>query len=332
IKNGPFFIPDFETALLHDWEEKLEKLALVGSQTQDVVMIGGVPTWTVVLFNRILELTGKDNMLEVWPDFQVYIHGGVSFKPYRKTFESFFPSNQVDYQEVYNASEGYFAVQNDFSTDDMLLLLDNGIYYEFLPMDQWDSDVPKAVPLWEVELDKHYALIISTNSGLWRYKAGDTVMFTQKNPYKIKITGRIKQFINAFGEEVVIENTDTALAEACKATKSTVVDYTVAPMYLTNSNRGGHEWLIEFEHRPKSLKEFGYILDRKLQEVNSDYQAKRYKDIALKPLEIVELPKDTFHAWLRKKGKLGGQHKVPRLSNDRKYVNEIIEFMGQWAG
>lgn len=323
----PFFIPDFETALLDDWEEKVERLALAGIREPNVVMIGGVPTWTLVLFRRMLELTGKSNMEEVWPHFQGYIHGGVSFLPYRKQFEAYFPSGKISYQEIYNASEGYFAIQDDFASDDLLLLLDNGVYYEFLPTEEWGSSNPKAIPLSEVKTGENYALVISTNAGLWRYMLGDTVMFTSLAPYKIKITGRTKQFVNAFGEEVVVENTDKALAETCGQLDVIVAEYTVAPIYFGAKSQGGHEWLIEFERAPDDLKKFAQLLDLNLQKINSDYEAKRFKSIALAPLKTKVLPKGTFHNWMKSKGKLGGQYKVPRLANHRRYIDEILDFL-----
>ena len=323
----PFFTPDFKTALLADWEVKLEKLAHEGAREREIVMIGGVPTWTIMLFRRILEITGKKHMLEVWPNFQVYIHGGVSFKPYRKQFEAFFPSEKVSYQEIYNATEGFFAVQDDFASDDMLLLLRNGMYFEFLPMEEWHKEYPKAIPLWEVQKGINYALVVSSNSGLWRYVPGDTVTFTSTYPYKIKITGRTKQFVNAFGEEVMVENTDQALAATCEQTNAIVTEYTVAPVYFQGSNQGGHEWLVEFEKPPHDLNLFNELLDKNLQEVNSDYEAKRFKNIALKQLLLRAVPTNTFHSWLRSKGKFGGQNKVPRLANDRRYVEEIMSFI-----
>lgn len=325
----PFFTPDLETALLADWEVKLERLARAGIADPRVVMIGGVPTWTVVLMRRMLELTGKDNMLEIWPDFQGYIHGGVSFRPYREQFQQFFPSDQVSYQEIYNATEGYFSVQDDFSRDDMLLLLNNGIYFEFLPTSEWGRPEPQAIPLWEVEVGRQYAPVISTNSGLWRYLPGDTVVFTSTDPYRIRVTGRTKHFVNAFGEEVVVENTDKALAETCRLLHATVTDYTVAPIYFKGSGKGGHEWLIEFARPPADLNAFAQLLDDNLQKVNSDYEAKRHKDIALERLQLQVLPEGTFHSWLRSKGKIGGQHKVPRLANHREHIEEILDFLRQ---
>ena len=324
----PFFTPDFETALLSDWEEKLERLAWAGAREPSIVMIGGVPTWTVVLFRRILEITGKDNMLEVWPHFQAYVHGGVSFMPYRKQFEAFFPSGSVSYQEVYNASEGYFAAQDDLSQEGMLLLLNNGIYYEFLPMEEWGKKNPRAIPLAEVEKGKNYALAISTNSGLWRYTPGDTVTFVSTNPYRVKVTGRTKQFVNAFGEEVIVENTDQALAATCQQTGAIVVEYTVAPVYFQGSGKGGHEWLVEFENPPPDLDEFNRLLDINLQKANSDYEAKRSKNIALEQLRLHALPPGTFLNWMRARGKYGGQNKIPRLANHRQYVDEILDFLG----
>jgi hypothetical protein len=324
----PFFAPDIKTALLSDWEEKLEKLAIAGANEPNIVMIGGVPTWTIVLFRRILELTGKSNMLEVWPHFQAYVHGGVSFTPYRKQFQAFLPSEKISYQEIYNASEGYFAAQDDFNRDDMLLLLNNGIYYEFLPMSEWEKDDPQAIPLEAVERGRQYALVITTNSGLWRYTPGDTVTFTSTNPYRIKITGRTKQFVNAFGEEVIVENTDQALAHTCQQTGAIVLEYTVAPVYFEGADKGGHEWVIEFEQPPKDMSEFNRLLDLNLQKINSDYQAKRAKSLALKQLRLNHVPQGTFVDWMRSRGKYGGQNKVPRLANHRQYVDEILDFLG----
>ncbi|MEM6966407.1 MAG: GH3 auxin-responsive promoter family protein [Bacteroidota bacterium] len=322
----PFFTPDVETAVMPKFDEKLERMAQVTAQEKEMVTIGGVPTWTMVYLDRILELTGKQNMMEVWPNIQVYIHGGVSFDPYREQFQKYFPSEQMQYMEIYNATEGFFAIQNDLNTRDMLLLLDNGIYYEFLPADQWEKDHPQAIPLSEVELGKNYAMVVSTNAGLWRYIPGDTVMFTSKTPYKIKITGRTKQFVNAFGEEVMVSNTDKALAQTCQAMNAIATEYTVAPIFLAKKGKGGHEWLIEFEKRPSDFRAFNKLLDENLQKINSDYEAKRYKGLALNQLTMRTLPKGTFHNWLKAKGKYGGQHKVPRLANHRKYVDEILDF------
>lgn len=321
-----FYTPDMETAMMKDWEPKIQKMATITSQ-QNVTNLGGVPTWTIVLFRTILEMTGKDNLLEVWPDLEVYIHGGVSFTPYKEQFQEYLPSGQVSLLEIYNASEGYFSIQSDLNQDDMLLLLDNGIYYEFITPEEWNKEYPKAIPLWEVEEGKNYAILISTNSGLWRYMPGDTVKFTSTSPYKIKITGRTKHFINAFGEEVMVENADKALALACQEMDASVVEYTVAPIYFNQGTKGGHEWLIEFEKEPKDIERFSRILDQNLQKVNSDYEAKRYKSMALSRLVIRALPRNAFHNWLKGKGKYGGQNKVPRLANHRKYLDEILEMV-----
>jgi hypothetical protein len=331
IARGNFF-PDIATALLPDWEVKLERLAKAGLSNPDVAMIGGVPTWTVMLFRRMLEISGKSNMLELWPRFQLYVHGGVSFTPYRSQFQNFFPSGEVEYLEVYNASEGYFSAQDTANADDgMLLLLQNGIYYEFLPMEEWEQEFPRAIPLWEVETGKNYALVISTNGGLWRYLPGDTVMFTGLNPYRIRVTGRTKQFVNAFGEEVMVDNTDRALAETCMATGAVVSEYTVAPVYLQGGQKGGHEWLIEFECVPADMDHFNTLLDSNLQKINSDYEAKRFGNIALERLMLHAVPQGTFYRWMRARGKFGGQHKVPRLANHREYVEEIKELLRESA-
>lgn len=323
----PFFTPDFETALMSDFEAKIEKMARIVSQERDMVMIGGVPTWTVVLFRKILELTGANNILEVWPNLQVYTHGGVSFTPYREQFKTFLPSEEVEYVEIYNASEGFFGIQHGLNDDDLLLLLNNGVFYEFLPTGEWEKDNPQAIPLSAVEVGKNYALVITTNAGLWRYVPGDTVTFTSTAPYKIKITGRTNQFVNAFGEEVIVANTDKALALACEQTNALVADYTVAPIYFSETEKGGHQWLIEFEQSPLDLAKFAKILDQHLQQINSDYEAKRHKSMALEELKIVPLPTNTFHEWLRSKGKYGGQHKIPRLANNRQYVDDILRFL-----
>jgi hypothetical protein len=323
----PFFTPDFETALMPDFGKKIEKMARVISKEKDLVMIGGVPTWTVVLFRRVLELTGADNLLELWPNLQGYIHGGVSFMPYKKQFQSFLPSDKVSYQEIYNASEGYFAAQNEFSEDGMVLLLENGIYYEFIPMGEWEKEFPKAIPLSEVEVGKTYAIVITTNSGLWRYTPGDTVTFLSTAPYKIKVSGRTKQYVNAFGEEVMVENTDKAIAMTCNEVDALVSDYTVAPIYFKGAGKGGHEWLIEFSKPPRDIIRFNELLDENLQKVNSDYEAKRYKEMALTQLKLHPVPTGTFNDWLKSKGRYTSQSKVPRLSNDRRYIEDILGFL-----
>lgn len=325
-----FTTPDVQTVLTKDFDEKIDRMAKI-TPTERVTTLMGVPTWNIVLFRRILEITGKENLLEVWPDFQLYMHGGVNFEPYRKQFEEFFPDKRVSYLNIYNASEGFFAAQleNEAEEGEMTLLLDNGVFYEFLPKEEWHKDAPEAIGLEEVELGEIYAIVISTNAGLWRYVPGDTVAFTDTKPYKIKIVGRMKHFINAFGEEVVIENTDTALAQACAQSQAQISEYTVAPIILSREARGGHEWLIEFEKEPKSLHDFGVLLDKNLQKINSDYAAKRFKDMALHLPVIRQVPVGTFHNWLRSKGRYGGQNKIPRLANERKYIEEIIDFISK---
>ncbi len=321
----PFYTPDFETALLADWDEKIDRMAKICSK-ENISTFGGVPTWTIVLFRRILELTGKSNMLEVWPDVRAYLHGGVGFKPYRQKFREFLPSDDFTYHEIYNASEGFFACQ-DRSDPDMLLLLENGMYFEFIPESEWEKENPEAVPIWDVELDRQYGLVVSNNSGLWRYTPGDTIRFTSIKPYRIQITGRIQQFINAFGEEVMISNTDQAIALTSEEQHAVIRDYTVAPVYFEGNRKARHQWVIEFETPPRDILEFTDALDRNLQSLNSDYEAKRYQDMALENLEIVSAPAGTFDRWLERKGKLGGQHKVPRLSNHRKVIDEVLSIM-----
>ena len=323
----PFFEPDFDIVLQDDWEEKISQMAeraLHPDVASEITMVGGVPTWVIVFFRHILEKSGKAHMLEVWPNFEAYIHGGVSIAPYMSQFNKLLPSDKVTYFEVYNASEGYFGAQYTKDSKDMLLLVDNGVFYEFLPMEEWDNPNPKTIPLEQVETGKNYAIVISTNAGLWRYKIGDTVQFTSKSPYLIQITGRTQQFVNVFGEEVMVCNTDKALSLTCNSLNAIVSEYTVAPIFFKEGAKAGHEWLIEFEKEPENFNQFGDLLDSNLQKVNSDYEAKRYKDMALQRLILHAMPKGTFHNWLKNKGKLGGQNKVPRLSNNRKYLDEIL--------
>ena len=330
----PFYEPDLDIVFRDDWESKIQLMAEVACKPDVapmIKMIGGVPTWTIVFFRHVLEFSGKSHMLEVWPNFEVYIHGGVNMEPYRNQFAQFLPSEKVKYIEVYNASEGYFGTRLNVDDDDMLLLLNNGVYYEFIPMEQWNEENPQALTLDQVEVGKNYAMLISTNAGLWRYLVGDTVTFTSTAPYKIKITGRTKQFVNAFGEEVMVSNTDRAIAEACTEMNAIVSEYTVAPIYFKNSGKGGHEWLVEFEKEPTDLKSFNSLLDHKLQMINSDYEAKRYKNMALNELLLRPLPKGTFMGWMRTRGKLGNQNKVPRLANNRQYVDEILNFIEKSA-
>ena len=320
----PFFTPDVQTSLLPDWNEKLGIMTRVCSR-QNVGVFAGVPTWTLVLFRQILQHTGREHMLQVWPNARVYMHGGVGFGPYEEQFRQMFPTDDFHYQEIYNASEGYFASQDtNHRGEGLLLLPDTGIFYEFIPEGQWMSDEPEAIPLREVELGKPYALVITTNSGLWRYKIGDTVMFTSRDPYRLCITGRTKQYINTFGEEVMVDNTDKAIAMTCQALQATVRDYTVAPVHMSLHGKGGHHWLIEFERSPADLDAFANLLDSTLKQLNSDYEAKRYQDMALERLRITVLPEGTFVRWLQKKGKTGSQAKVPRLSNDRTYLEDIL--------
>ncbi len=322
----PFYSPDFEVALMNDWEQKILKMAEI-CRDEDIVMFAGVPTWTIVLFNRILEITGKSNMCEVWPNIKTYFHGGVGFEPYRHQFQTYFPNNCIDYYEVYNASEGYFAVQDRIGESGMLLLLDNAIFYEFMPLSEIDSDYPKTLLLNEVELKEDYVIVITTSSGLWRYVPGDVIKFVSVKPYRIMVSGRTKHYINIFGEEVMVHNTDAAIKATCFETNTSIKEYTAAPIFMDSTHKGGHEWYIEFDRSPECLDRFSLILDDKLRQVNSDYDAKRTKDIALQNLKIKALPKGTFHDWLKSKGKMGGQSKIPRLSNTRKYLEVLDEFV-----
>ena len=321
----PFYTPDIKIALLEDWEDKIEKMANHCIR-EDVVLFGGVPTWTLVLFEKILEATGKEVLADVWPNVRTYLHGGVGFGPYKDQFESVLGIKNFDFMEVYNASEGYFAVQDRRGAQDMLLLLDNEIFFEFIPAEEWDNTYPMAIGLEEVEIGRNYALVITNCSGLWRYCPGDTVIFTSKEPYRIQVSGRTKHFINVFGEEVMVANTDKALALTCNEYPAVIKDYTVGPIHLERMKKGGHLWLIEFENEPLDLSAFEKALDDNLRKINSDYDAKRFKNLALAPLKIEPVPKGTFLKWLRSKGKMGGQNKVPRLYNSRHYLEELLEF------
>lgn len=322
--------PPVELALLTEWDEKIERLAHHTAR-ENVTSILGVPTWTVVLIRRILALTGKRYIREVWPNLALFAHGAVAFGPYRELFEELIPPDQTDggrvpmrYLEIYNASEGFFGLQDQPDSEDLLLLLDYGIYYEFLPLDQLTAADPQAVPLEGVEIGKSYALVISTSAGLWRYLVGDTVRFTSVRPYRFRISGRTKHFLNAFGEEVVVENAEAAIAAACRATGATLTDFTAAPVFFDAHTRGGHEWVIEFSKPPTELPRFTHLLDETLRELNSDYDAKRQYDLALVAPRVCVVPPGTFGAWLRARGKLGGQHKVPRLANDRALIEELL--------
>ena len=328
IQNMPFWAqfirtPDLSVALMNEWESKLEQIARITSK-EEVTSLSGVPSWTLLLLKRILDLTGKDNIREVWPNLEVFIHGGISFIPYVDQFKDIIGPRGLNYLQTYNASEGFFGIQDRNHADDMLLMLDYGIYYEFLPVELLDSPQPMTLSLDEVQLGKNYALIISTNAGLWRYRIGDTIKFTSLNPYRIKITGRTRSFINAFGEELMVDNADRALEISCKKTGAIVSEYTGAPVFYTGKASGAHEWLIEFARPPESIEYFGEVFDNALKSLNSDYEAKRYHDMILSPPLIRVLEQGTFYRWLKQKGKLGGQHKVPRLANDRKFVEEIL--------
>jgi hypothetical protein len=314
--------PDLSIALMDEWETKIERLA-EATITEDVTSIAGVPTWTLVLIKRILAITGKTTLREVWPNLELYIHGGVSFAPYRSQFQQIIGEG-CQYLEIYNASEGFFAAQDRLGEEGMLLFLNHGIFYEFLPMEEIGKQQPTTIGLQEVEVGKTYAPVISTNGGLWRYLLGDTIRFTSIYPFRVVVNGRIKQFINAFGEEVVVDNTDQAIRLACEDTGAVLTDYTAAPIYFSEQGNGAHEWLIEFSKPPYDLQIFTEKLDASLQSINSDYEAKRYKSIALGMPSVRALPPGLFNRWLKSKGKLGGQHKVPRLSNERKYIEEIL--------
>jgi len=315
-------IPDREIALMDKWEEKIERMAN-SVKGEDVTNIAGVPSWTLVLMHRVLEMTGKEKIVEVWPNLELYMHGGVNFTPYRNQYQQIIGKKDMRYYENYNASEGFFGIQDRPDGDDMLLMLDYGIFYEFIKADESHMDQPPTVSLADVEIGKNYEIVISTNAGLWRYRIGDTVAFTSKYPFRIKVTGRTKHFINAFGEELIIDNAEKALALTCKKCNCEITDFTAAPVYMSGKTQGAHEWLIEFEKEPEDLKVFTETLDQELKAQNSDYEAKRTGDLTLRMPLVKSVPKSTFYNWLRKKGKLGGQHKVPRLSNNRVLIEEI---------
>ncbi len=316
-------VPSKKVALMSEWESKIEKIAQ-DTVNQNVTSLSGVPSWFLVLIKRVLEITGKQSLEEVWPNLEVFFHGGVSFVPYREQYKQLIKSDKMHYVETYNASEGFFGIQNDLSDPAMLLMIDYGIFYEFIALDDLQEENPKACCLADVELNKNYAMVISTSCGLWRYMIGDTVKFTSKDPYKFVITGRTKHFINAFGEELIIDNAEKGLAKACTTTGAQICEYSAAPVFMDQNAKCRHQWLIEFVKMPDSIDNFASILDASLKEVNSDYEAKRYKDIALQPLEIIVAREGLFHDWLKMKGKLGGQHKVPRLSNTRDHIEEMI--------
>lgn len=330
IRNLPMWVelkrtPSRDIALMDNWEEKIEAMAR-STVLEDVTMIAGVPSWTLVLLKRILAQQQVDSIYEIWPNLELFVHGGVSFKPYRTQFEQLLGA-RMNYVETYNASEGFFALQDRLDRDDLLLMLDYGIFYEFMPASEWESSRPRTVGLAEVELGENYALVISTNAGLWRYIVGDTVRFTSRYPFRIQVSGRTRHYLNAFGEELMVDNSDEAVRAACAATGAQVADYTGAPVYMSDANTGGHEWLIEFDREPPDIALFTELFDRRLREVNSDYDAKRSFDFVLRAPVVRTLPSGTFYQWLRERGKLGGQHKVPRLSNDRKMIEEVLNLL-----
>ncbi len=331
IRNLPVWvelkrIPNKEIALMEDWEHKIDKMALA-SMNEDVRMVVGVPSWTLVLVKRILEMKSKDKITDVWPHLELFLHGGVSFSPYRRQFEAIIDSPKMKYLETYNASEGFFGIQDRLGEKDMLLMLDYGIYYEFIPLANVQDEQPKTLSLAEVQVGEVYAMVISTNGGLWRYMIGDTIQFTSLNPFRIKVSGRTKHFINAFGEEVIIENAVSALEKACAETAATVSDFTAGPVYMETKKKGRHEWFIEFQEAPNDFEKFKRVLDLALQDENTDYQAKRSYNLALEEPLVRAVPKGTFYKWMKKRGKLGGQNKVPRLSNNRSYLNELNELI-----
>ena len=333
LENSPFWIefirtPSQEVALLDKWEEKLEKITKETIE-ENVTSIAGVPSWNLVMLKHILDYSGKNNILEIWPNIELFLHGGVNFTPYREQFNKLIPTPDMHYQEAYNASEGFFAIQDDPSDNSLLLMLDYGIFYEFIPVEHLESENPEIYTVDNVKKGENYAIVITTNTGLWRYVIGDTVMFTSLNPHKIIISGRTKHFMNAFGEELIIDNAEKALKIACEKTGALITDYTAAPIYMKSDCKGAHEWLIEFEKKPDNLDYFTALLDHALMSLNSDYEAKRYNNITLDKPVLKSMPKGFFYSWLEGKGKLGGQNKVPRLSNDRRYVDELLMLLGE---
>ena len=330
IDNLPFWAeisstPSHKVSMLSEWEHKIK--AIVDEAVQEKVTgLAGVPSWMLVLLQNVLETSGKRDLKEVWPDLEVYFHGGVSFKPYQLEYEQLIPKAGFQYYEIYNASEGFFAIQDRNEADDLLLMLDYGIFYEFIPMKNYDTE--KVIPLWEVALEEEYAMVITTNAGLWRYQIGDTVRFTSLSPYRIQVTGRTKHHINVFGEELIIDNAEKALAKATEATKSILVDYTAGPVFMDKSSKGGHEWIIEFKKQPQDLEQFTRVLDATLQELNSDYESKRYKNMTLKLPKVHAARTGLFYEWLQQQNKLGGQHKVPRLSNKRDFLETLLKMNG----
>ncbi|MFC4689536.1 GH3 auxin-responsive promoter family protein [Dokdonia genika] len=328
IDNMPFWAefsstPNHDISLLSDWEVKMQAIVDETIQ-QDVTSLAGVPSWMLVLLNNVLETTGKDSILDIWPNLEVYFHGGVNFDPYLNQYQKIIPSDSFKYYEIYNASEGFFAIQGQNDSKELLLMLDYGIFYEFIPMNTYGTLDQKIIPLSEVEAGVNYAIVITTNAGLWRYKIGDTVRFTSTNPYKIKVTGRTKHHINVFGEELIIENAEQALKKATQETGCEIKDYTAAPIFMDGKEKGAHEWVIEFKNPPRDMSTFNTLLDLALQEVNSDYQAKRFNNTTLNAPKIHAARENLFYDWLRENNKLGGQHKVPRLSNKRDFIEALL--------
>ena len=317
-------IPKKKVALLSDFEQKRDQIAEIAMH-KNVTNISGVPSWMMAVLTRMMEIAGEKNLDNIWPNLEVFFHGGVAFTPYREQYKKIITNPDMVYMETYNASEGFFGIQTDINDPAMTLMIDYGVFYEFIPMSEFGKPDPKVVPLWGVETGVNYAMVISTTCGLWRYIIGDTVMFTQKNPYKFIITGRTKHFINAFGEELIVDNAEKGLEQACIATGAQVKEYTAAPIFMDDNAKCRHQWLVEFTKEPESVEEFAAILDRSLQAINSDYEAKRYKNITLQPLEIIKAKEGLFDLWLKNKGKLGGQHKIPRLSNNRTYIDELLQ-------
>lgn len=334
LKNLPWWAeirrtPSKEIALMSEWENKIEKMAQ-STIEDDVYIIAGVPSWTMVLANRVLEITGKSHLKEVWPNLELFMHGGVSFDPYREHFKQLIPDEGMNYVETYNASEGFFGIQDQVNSDEMLLMLDYGIFFEFIPMSAYKGiESTEVYSLKDVEPGVNYALVISTNGGLWRYIVGDTIKFTSTRPYRFKITGRTKSFINAFGEELIVENAEKAVAEACLRTNAQIRDFTACPVYMDGLDKGAHEWCFEFVQYPDDIQRFARVLDETLRGVNSDYDAKRYRDMILEEPKINVVEKGTFDAWLRSIGRLGGQNKIPRLSNSRKTLEQILQIAKQ---
>ena len=331
IENMPIWAefsstPSNKISLMSEWEEKLTAI-INETKSENVTSFAGVPSWMLVLLNRILTETGKDNLYDLWPNLEVYFHGGVSFEPYREQYTKILPNSNFKYYEIYNASEGFFAIQDLNDSNDLLLMLDYGIFYEFIPMDTFGTENQRIIRLCDVELFKNYAIVITTNAGLWRYMIGDTVRFTSLSPYKIRVSGRTKHYINVFGEELMIENTDKAIAKTCSELQCDVKDYTVAPIFMKGKEKGSHEWMIEFKKYPDNVENFQKLLDENLQSINSDYEAKRYKNMTLNQLKVNVARENLFYDWLKENNKLGGQHKIPRLSNERDYLEQLKNMM-----